>query len=587
MRSTPRSAKVVALLAGTALIAAACGSSKGSSSDTTGAAASSEAPTTEAGASTSAGETGSSTAPAAGGMTLTIKLNPDAVWDDGTPITSADLECTCKATLEHAWLAEHDWATTRSTSIDASDPQTVGRQVLGAVRGLQEPVLRRSHRHHQEGRRRQLRRRLRRAADSGPVLGPAVQAWSPGARTRRCSSPTTSTGSRTTSPSRAAVVMVPKADSDTEINSLKSGEVDMIFPQAFAGITDALNDPNIKYTPGYGTNYEDLYFQQSTAVVVQGRRLPPGLLHVGRPRPDPEDHLRPDLPGLPSCCNCGLWVPTIGKWCDNDRSSPDSYDPAGAEKHPHRRRLDEGRRRHLGQPDGNVPTIRWMVNTGNKRREDTQALMIPDFAASRLQRRRRQLRRRSRLPEAAASPRLRPGHVHQHGRPGPDGHVDHVVRPDPVGREQQPGPEHHRLVQRGSLEADDRVGPDRRRDQARSTRSTRSASTSSTTQSCCRLPVPEHRRLADRQGRWPGRPGRGQLHERFKNINKWEPQWRQRHRHRCRAVAGLPQPGHRVRQLLVVVWTTAFPVLPSVWDTTADGYEITPLVTEEPTVELG
>jgi len=36
-----------------------------------------------------------------------------------------------------------------------------------------------------------------------------------------------------------------------------------------------------------------------------------------------------------------------------------------------------------------------------------------------------------------------------------------------------------------------------------------------------------------------------------------------------------------------MVWTTAFPLLPSVWDTSADGYEITPLVTEEPTVELG
>ena len=63
-------------------------------------------------------------------------------------------------------------------------------------------------------------------------------------------------------PKATSVVMVPKADSDTEINSLKSGEVGMIFPQAFAGITDALNDPNIKFTPGYGTNYEGLYFQQ-------------------------------------------------------------------------------------------------------------------------------------------------------------------------------------------------------------------------------------------------------------------------------------------------------------------------------------
>ena len=66
--------------------------------------------------------------------------------------------------------------------------------------------------------------------------------------------------------------MVPKADSDTEIASLKSGEVDFIFPQAFAGITDALNDPNIKFTPGYGTNYEGLYFQQARRGAV--RRTP-------------------------------------------------------------------------------------------------------------------------------------------------------------------------------------------------------------------------------------------------------------------------------------------------------------------------
>ena len=59
--------------------------------------------------------------------------------------------------------------------------------------------------------------------------------------------------------------MVPKADSDTEIASLVAGESDFIFPQAYAGITDALNDPNIKSTPGYGTNYEGLYFQQGAS----------------------------------------------------------------------------------------------------------------------------------------------------------------------------------------------------------------------------------------------------------------------------------------------------------------------------------
>ena len=37
-----------------------------------------------------------------------------------------------------------------------------------------------------------------------------------------------------------------------------------------------------------------------------------------------------------------------------------------------------------------------------------------------------------------------------------------------------------------------------------------------------------------------------------------------------------------------MVWTAAFPFLPGVWDTTADGVrDSPPLVTEEPTVELG
>jgi hypothetical protein len=35
-----------------------------------------------------------------------------------------------------------------------------------------------------------------------------------------------------------------------------------------------------------------------------------------------------------------------------------------------------------------------------------------------------------------------------------------------------------------------------------------------------------------------------------------------------------------------MVWTAAFPLYPGVWDTTADGYGITALVTEEPTVEV-
>ena len=39
----------------------------------------------------------------------------------------------------------------------------------------------------------------------------------------------------------------------------------------------------------------------------------------------------PIFPGV-QLLQCGLWVPTIGKWCDDTTSSTNSYDPAAAEK---------------------------------------------------------------------------------------------------------------------------------------------------------------------------------------------------------------------------------------------------------------
>ena len=196
-------------------------------------------------------------------MTLTIKLNPDAVWDDGTPITSADLECTCKATLNtpgSITTAGYD----KITSIDASDPQTAVVTFTRAVRGRTRTcspatggIIKKDAVANCDDISGDLQ-------DTHPVLRSSVEAGvvehgPDGPRPQR-----QVLGQGRHRPRPRKVVMVPKADSDTEINSLKSGEVGMIFPQAFAGITDALNDPNIKYTPGYGTNYEGLYFQQSS-----------------------------------------------------------------------------------------------------------------------------------------------------------------------------------------------------------------------------------------------------------------------------------------------------------------------------------
>ena len=117
MRRMRRSTRLVAVACGLSLVVAACG---GDDDDDDSAAteprrrprhrADTEAPATttagtEAPGTTEAG--GEARGPTAGGeapagdaaMTVTVNLNPDAVWQDGSPITVADLECSWRAAL--------------------------------------------------------------------------------------------------------------------------------------------------------------------------------------------------------------------------------------------------------------------------------------------------------------------------------------------------------------------------------------------------------------------------------------------------------------------------------------------------------
>ena len=53
--------------------------------------------------------------PATSAMTITIDINPDAVWEDGTPITCGRLRVHVAGEPEHAWLDQAPPATTRSS----------------------------------------------------------------------------------------------------------------------------------------------------------------------------------------------------------------------------------------------------------------------------------------------------------------------------------------------------------------------------------------------------------------------------------------------------------------------------------------
>jgi len=350
-----------------ALVVAACAGDTTSSTTTS---APAETTTTAAQATTS-----TAAAPTSA-MTITFDINPDAVWSDGTPITAADFACTWTGTLNTPGsLSTVGYDQITSVSAGTSDKQVVVEfaTVYAPYKNLFNPLI---------------------PAhvvtdptcmdlsgdflDGIPVSGRAwqLESWS---LDQAILTPNPAYWGDD-KPVATRLVEVPRTD-DGGIAALGAGEVDFIFPQAFAGITDALAADNIKFVPGYGTNYEGLYFQQGE--VRNGPFADDDFRAAFSMSVDRELILAniydPIFPGAP-LLQCGLWVPTVGPWCQNDQFT-NSYDPEGAAA------LLEGAGwvkddSGMWAKDGVVPEIKWMINTPNPRREATQALMIPEFAAA-------------------------------------------------------------------------------------------------------------------------------------------------------------------------------------------------------------
>jgi peptide/nickel transport system substrate-binding protein len=368
VRKTPRGAKALALLFGVSLVAAACGSDSNDNTQTTeggGTATTTAATTGESTGATTGGTEGGGAGGAA--MTVTIDINPDAVWDDGTPITVKDFQCLVDATLKTPGsLSTVGYDQLLSVDQGDSDKQVVAKfkTVYAPYKNLFLNLMEAS--------------KIENCSDVSADFTDSIpfsarpykiQAWS---KDQLILVPNDKYWDTSAAPKAAKVVMVPKADTDTEIASLKSGESDFIFPQGYNGITQALTDPNIQFTPGYGTNYEGLYFQQK-----DGPFADPVFRKAFSESIDREGLFKqiydPIFPGAP-ILNCGLWVPTIGDWCDNTQFEG-SYNPDDATKI----LTDAGWTKTNGMwsKDGTVPEIRWMINSGNSRRESTQAYLIP------------------------------------------------------------------------------------------------------------------------------------------------------------------------------------------------------------------
>ena len=395
MRITKRSTRYAAIAVGLAFIAASCGSDgDGSSADdtTAGTTAGTEAPapeTTAAATETTAGGA-ETTAAASGGaaMTLTMNINPDAVWDDGSNITFADFKCTMDAILNTPGsLSTVGYDKITSLTEGADDHQVIAEfsEVYAPYKNLFSGIIKADAVENCEDVSADF-------ADNIPfsAMPYKIESWSLDQLVLVKNDAYFGDSPATV----AKVVMVPKADSDTEIASLVAGESDFIFPQAYAGITDALNDPNIKSTPGYGTNYEGLYFQQGVDCTPSESRScafkDADFRQAFAKSIDRNLILAniydPIFPGGP-LLNCGLWVPTIGPWCDqtifgNADGTDAFYDATAADTILTGAGWAKNADGMWAKDGADAPAIHWVINSGNTRRESTQALLIPELQAA-------------------------------------------------------------------------------------------------------------------------------------------------------------------------------------------------------------
>lgn len=365
MRTTKRS-RFAALAVGLSLVIAACGGDE-TSTDTTQP------------SETTTGDSTETTAPASTAvMRVTYTLSDIAVWDDGTPFSVADFQCTSDAVLNTPGSLSTTGYDQITSIAEGASPQEIVVEFSSKYapwRLLFGGLLKASYHEGLEGGCSDVTTHFDQTI---PYSGGEwqIEDWSaeqlvlvpnPGYQ-----------GSRT--PGIDRLVFVPAEDGPT---ALKAGAVDFIFPQAYTGIDQELADPNVDFESAGGGSFEGFYFQSydKPDTPEQEPFSDPvfrAAFSKSIDRAAVYDQIyAPFAQGIP-LLDCGPIAP--GPYCDD--AFADSYDPTGAEQLLTDAGWTKNAEGFWARPDGTVPTIRWMVNTGNTRRENTQEFLIPRLATA-------------------------------------------------------------------------------------------------------------------------------------------------------------------------------------------------------------
>jgi peptide/nickel transport system substrate-binding protein len=262
---------------------------------------------------------------------VTFQIDPKAVWDDGTPITSRDFRFTWRAIATgRRHYDPDDYKLIRA--VDARDPHRVvitfdqivvsWPELFGGPSGF---ILKKAAFPEHKGRNPDLSQQM---LDNLPFSGGPFRLaeWS-------------STSAVLTRNERYfgkqalldKVTLLPLITQAMELEALRVGQVAAIFPQmSFGGpsIAEAFGgEPRIQVSTGDGLYFEALWFNLGRGH-VKDPRVREALMYAIDRQAVVDTIVKPYNPQA-EVLNCGFVAfPHLGPWCETKPFSRFSYDPA-------------------------------------------------------------------------------------------------------------------------------------------------------------------------------------------------------------------------------------------------------------------
>jgi peptide/nickel transport system substrate-binding protein len=310
-------------------------------------------------------------------FTITYHLNPAAKWEpDGTPITSADVKFSWRAQLD----STGSLTTTgydKITSIETPDPLTAvvhfsetyndWPDVMGGFSGVI------------------LEKAKFPSTNLGKVMATTID-FSGGpwklqsfTKDKEVLVANTNYWDKTRIPRIQQITFVPVTETTKEVQAIKTGQVSAVYPQPAVDNVPQLKDSaTLKSIFGVTTQYENIWFQNKPGKPFADKNVRAAFSFALDRKQLLNDVVKPFDPTVEQL-NCAAWVPGIGNWCENTAFSDISPSPEKVASF----MAASGYAKDssgLWAKGGKELVIKWMVNTGNKRRENAQAEFIPLLA---------------------------------------------------------------------------------------------------------------------------------------------------------------------------------------------------------------